>query len=365
MKPAKIAADLAQEVEANQIIALYTLEYETNNTLATHPDFVWRYSKNPAGRAIIPVVRDEHNHIVGFIWVVPIVLRIRGENLQAATATHLLIHPEYRDSFGYTKLIRRFQQVLRDHHIPLHYSFINEYNYRHLRSRASQTADTIPFLIKPLDVKALMDALFSRKWKRFIGRLAGGLASPLFLGKLDLIGENGIAVRAVDHFDTRFDEFWRQTADTYPAMAIRNRAFLSWRFAPVSGRQYHILVAEQGGRMLGYVVIRCRNVRGVKTGLILDLLVCDHPLKMEAGACLMLQAEAFFRTQGMSIAAGLMLPQAAEYRILKKSGYRPLPAAISPRPYRFAFFVHDAARESLQSLSMKDWFVTFADFESH
>jgi hypothetical protein len=58
-----------------------------------------------------------------------------------------------------------------------------------------------------------------------------------------------------------------------------------------------------------------------------------------------------------------MAPGTAEYRILTRSGCRNL-ARMSPRPFRFAFFVHDARRKDLQALSPKEWFVTFADFES-
>ena len=113
--------------------------------------------------------------------------------------------------------------------------------------------------------------------------------------------------------------------------------------------------------MLGYSVIRCANVRGVPTGLILDLLLLDSSQGEEAGVCLTAHAEAFFRSQKMSLIAALMVPGSAEYRVLRLSGCRNLAPVFSPRPFRFAFFVH---REDLKSLSVKDWFVTLADFES-
>jgi hypothetical protein len=279
--------------------------------------------------------------------------------------TNLVIQPEYRHTFGYVKLLRHFEYALRDHAIPLHFSFVSEENYKQLRANRPQTAFTVPLLAKPLDYEALAEAYFTSKWKRFIGGRAGWLLSPLFSEKPLLKRNNEITIRTIEQFDGDFDEFWRHVQDNYPVMVVRDRAFLAWRFAPVSRRRYHILVAQLRGRMLGYTVIRCATVRGIKTGLILDLLVTDQPLGMEAGMYLMAQAEAFFRVQGMSLIAGMMVPWAKEYRILRRCGHRDVPLAIAPRQSRFAFFLHNASQETLNSLSTRDWFITLADYESH
>jgi len=123
-------------------------------------------------------------------------------------------------------------------------------------------------------------------------------------------------------------------------------------------------MAQYRGKIVGYTVVRCVTIRGLKTGLILDLLVVDHPKGMEAGGRLMAEAEVFFRTQEMSLTAGLMVPWAKEYRIMRRSGYRDVPLAIAPRRFLFAFFVHSASQETLNSLSTQDWFITLADYES-
>jgi hypothetical protein len=359
----EIAGRSAHDID--QILTLNALEYGESDIIATQADFDWRCNRNPAGPAVISVIRNRQGDVVGFIFMEHVRMRVNGENCRAAMGTNLVIQSDYRNTFGYVKLIRQFEQTLRHEGIPLHFSFVSEEYYQHLRARESQTAYTIPLLIKPLNFKAMIEAYFQGKWQHFFGNQARWLLAPFFLRKPVMRRDNEIVVRAVENIDAGFDEFWQQTRDKYPAVVIRDRAFLSWRFAPVSGRNYYTFAAYRRDRMLGYVVIRCATIRGIKTGIILDLLVGDHPLQMDAGACLMSQAEAFFRTKGMSMAAGLMVPKAVEYRILKKSGYRPLPAAISPRPYRFAFFIHNSPLERLKSLSMRDWFITFADFESH
>jgi GNAT superfamily N-acetyltransferase len=365
MVPNQLTASLARQDDhdIDQILALNKLEYGADDVLATRADFVWRHDQNPAGQAIIPVIRDRRGDVVGFIWLVPLQIRVKGQDYLAGTGIHLVIQPEYRRTFGYVKLIRRFEQALEDNNIPLHFSFVSEETYRRRLEQDPQTVSTIPLLIKPLNFETLAQAYFNRKWPRFIGKV-GWLVSPFFSGKPLLNWNKDITARAIEQFDDSFDEFWCQARDKYPVMVIRNCAFLTWRFAPVSGRRYHILVAQLRDQMLGYTVIRCATVRGVKTGLILDLLVADHPLGIEAGARLMAQAEAFFRTQEVSLAAGLMAPQTTEYQILRQSGYRDLLPAIAPRPFRFAFFIHNTSQEALKLLSIRDWFITLADYES-
>lgn len=361
----RVIADLYRAGDEADILALNRMEYGPTDILATPEDFHWRYAQNPAGRAIISVVRDRGSgSVVGFIWIAPINIRVKGQDLMAATGTNLVIHPKYRDTFSYTKLMRRFQWVFRDHDIPLHFSFVSEKAYRRQREYNPQTVSTIPLLVKPLNFESLAQTYFAKRWRRFIIGSASWLVSPFLFRQRPKAARGEITVEAVDQFDGSFDEFWRKVQDKYLVMVIRDRAFLAWRFAGISGRRYHILVAQTRDRILGYAVLRCATIRGVETGLVMDLLVTDGLLGETAGACLMAEAEAYFRAQEMSLAAGLMVPSAVEYRILRRAGYIHLPQALAPRVFHFALFVHNTCERDLISLSAQDWFITMADYES-
>lgn len=367
MKPGGVTAGLARQDahDIDRILELNRWEYGATDILATRPDFVWRYNQNPAGQAVVPVIRNSGDEIVGFIWLVPLRIRVKGQDYLGATGTNLVIHPDYRHTFGYTKLIRRFEQVFREEDIPLHFSFVSAEIHRQLRRHSPHTVSAVPSLVKPLNFEALVQTIFTRRWQSFIGKQGRWLASAFFSRKPSLASDNGIAVRPVENFDDGFDQFWDRAQDKYPAMVIRDRAFLAWRFAPVSGRHYHILTARSKDQLVGYTILKCTTINEIKTGLIMDLLVADSALGRKAGAHLMAQAEAFFRTQQMSLAVGLMTSSAMEYQILRQCGYREIPAAIAPRVFRFVFFVHQTDQESLQSLTTQDWFISMADYESH
>jgi len=173
-----------------------------------------------------------------------------------------------------------------------------------------------------------------------------------------------ITIQAIDQFDASFDGFWPKVRDKCPVMSIRDRAFLAWRFANVSGRSYRALVAHRHDQMLGYAILRCATIRNIKMGLVMDLLVTDGVLGKVAGTLLMAEAETYFQMHKMTLAAGLMAPLTSEYEILRQAGFVGMPSALTPRRFRFAFFVHDTSDKDLASLSARDWFVTLADYES-
>jgi len=361
----EVIADLYRAGDEADILALNRMEYGSTDILATPEDFHWRYAQNPAGQAIIPVVRDcDSGSVVGSIWIVPLRIRIKGKDRLAATGTNLVVHPEYRNTFGYVKLLRRFQQVFRDHDIPLHFSFISEKAYQRQRKHNVQTVSTSPLLVKPLNFESLARTHFSRKWQRPLASGIGQCVLSFFLRQRLTPCWEEITIQTVDQFTQDFDQFWHKVQDKYPVMVIRDRNFLAWRFSRVSGREYHILVARAQDQTLGYTVLRCTTIRGIQTGLIMDFLVTDGVLGEMAGTRLMAEAEIYFRSQGMSVATGLMASFAMEHRILHRAGYIRLPQVLAPRAFRLALFVHDTDEKDLLALSARDWFITLADYES-
>ena len=366
-----LKADFALgERDIEQILELNDTEYgptsptPSTDVVSTRTTFFWRRDQNPAGRAVIPVIRNGAGDVVGFFWLIPLKIRAGKQDYLGATGANLLIESKNRGTFGYAKLVRKFAEALKDRKAALHFSFVSEKNYRRLRADSPQTTFTVPLLVKPLDFGSLTHSYFTKKWQRSLGASVGRLLSLYFFRLPSLHRGTDISIQMIDRFDESFDDFWRRVQDKYRAMVIRDRAFLDWRFNPITGRRYRIMVARLRGEMLGYSVIRCVSVRGVQTGLILDLLLLDDKRGKEAGIRLVAEAEAFFRSQKMSLMLTLLSPSSDEYRILGLSGCRNLAPFVSLRPFRFAFFVHDTYQQNLTSLSVKNWFITLADFES-
>lgn len=363
-KAGRVGVDLADPDDIEGILALNESEYGHTDMLATTADFFWRHNQNPAGQALVPILRNDSNKIIGCIWIVPLKLRIKERNYLVASGMDLIIDPEYRNTFAYTKLLRHFHRILKKQDYPFHFSFISEEAYRRHQDRSSQTAWTVPSLIKPLNLSLLAGTYWENSWQRHFFKPVGQLASIFPAQRQIRETQEGITVRRVYQFDSVFDRFWHDLQDKYPAMLVRNRTFLTWRFSNTPRRQYQILVAEAESNMLGYAVLRCTKIRGVNTGMVLDFLITGEALGAKAGACLLARAEMYFREQRMAVSLGLMSSFSTEYNLLRQAGYIYLPPKLSPRPFRFAFFVHDDTQPGLNSLSERDWFITFSDYES-
>jgi len=363
----RVVADLYRAGDEADILTLNRMEYGPTDILATPADFDWRYAQNPAGQAIISVVRDwDSGSVIGFIWIVPLRIRVSGEDWLGATGTNLLIHPDYRGMSAYVKLMRRFRQAFIDHDISLHYSFISEDAYSRLRPDDPHVAFEVPLLVRPLDMMKLARAHFNNHWQRSIVGIGGQLATPLLFRVRQLSpAKYSFTLHVLKGFDERFDDFWARVKDKYPVMVIRGRRYLAWRFVESPGRQYRILVVQVGDEVIGYAVLRCANIREIPTGLIVDLLVEAGPRGEAAGACLMAESLRYFRSENMWLAGGLMLPQTAEYDIMHRAGYLPCPERFAPRLFRFAFRLHGKKAAITPGLSPEHWFVTIADYEAY
>lgn len=211
-----------------------------------------------------------------------------------------------------------------------------------------------------------MGTVVLTRWQCLIMGVGGQLATPLlFRARQSRPGKYNFAPHVLDGFDERFDDSWARVKDKYPIMVIRDRRYLAWRFAGISGRQYRILVVQVGDEVIGYAVLRCANIREIPTGLIMDLLVEAGPRGEAAGACLMAEAWRYFRSENMWLAGGLMSPHAAEYHIMRRAGYLPCPERFALRLFRLAFRVHSKKPATAPRLSPEHWFVTVADYEAY
>jgi L-amino acid N-acyltransferase YncA len=208
---------------------------------------------------------------------------------------------------------------------------------------------------------------FSRHWLGLLfGWGAQALTPLLFARKPILKQTNPLKIEQLDRFDERFDSFWGRIKDKYAIMTVRDQAFLTWRFAPVAGHTYHILAAMIGDELVGYTVLRITDeIRGIPSGLVMDLLLEPGERGESAGQLLLEEAWQYFRKEKVWLAGGLAFPHTAEYAALLKCGYRPLPPRWAPRPFRIAFNCFSEDLPETSQVKKNDLFFTIADYEAH
>ncbi len=165
-------------------------------------------------------------------------------------------------------------------------------------------------------------------------------------------------VREIPCFDDRFDSLWATVADGGLALAVRDRAFLDWRFSQCPNRKYHILEVVEGGQLRGYVVVRIEDLEGVPRGLIVDILAApdDH----SCWADLVIGAADFLGARGAAIVSCTV---AATFRPLLSTLHR---AGFLLRSQGIPLTAHVGCDEDQKALgrvlrSPTDLFLTRAD----
>lgn len=89
------------------------------------------------------------------------------------------------------------------------------------------------------------------------------------------------AIREIDSFDQRFDQFCARAVSGFEFVPERTRAFLNWRYADRRSGSFTTLVAERETEVLGYVVF----VERAETTHLADILVAEDEPSV-AGALL-------------------------------------------------------------------------------
>jgi hypothetical protein len=358
-----LVTGLLREEEEDRMLELNRQAFGGRDLLASREDLAWRRDENPAGRAVVPVVRDEEGRLAGFLWIVPLRLQVDGQVLRGATGTNLVVDPAYRGTFAFVRLLREFRHRLAEHAMPLHFSFVSEARYRSARKREPASVTTVPMLVKTLDWLAAAAALERRiRLPSAAPRLARWLL-PSRVTAHPPARESGFRIVEMDPGDVRVDAFWSAARGKYRCLCVRDSAYLAWRFSPRSGRRYRVLGAEgPDGALLGYVVRRTAVIRGVTVGLIVDILLRGDTAGASAGPSLVRDTERTFREQGVAVSSALLPGFSEEHALLRALGYRAVPALFSPRPFRLEVVRRDPRCPPVQAA---EWYVTYADWEAY
>jgi GNAT superfamily N-acetyltransferase len=83
----------------------------------------------------------------------------------------------------------------------------------------------------------------------------------------------------VDYFGPEIDELWERTRGDYPVIFRRDARFLNWRFVDCPEPRYRCFVAERGGQVVGYVVLRRADPVELPHGIIVDLYASRRDLQ--------------------------------------------------------------------------------------
>jgi len=101
----------------------------------------------------------------------------------------------------------------------------------------------------------------------FIGRMADHGFAVLQLFRRGR--QNAQVTQVFPCFDERFDELWSRVGSAHPALTVRDRQFLNWRYHECPLRRYKTLglLTKDESRLLGYLIYYVENHSAICTDL--------------------------------------------------------------------------------------------------
>lgn len=273
----------------------------------------WRYAGNPAGHALIWLAIAD-SVAVGHTAMVPHQFRLGDSTVRAGLSVDAWTHAAYRGRGIFKGLHARLLRDAADQGISFAYSFPNRLACPEFLKLGYAQVLPLRARHKVLSWGPVLEAKSRVSLLGSLGRVLGGGLQLLN----DPAPVSGIKIRASSRFDERFDDLWSRVCEHNGAMTVRSSDYLNWRYGGNPRYRYHVYVAEENGRILGYVVLNCIESDLVR-GYVVDLLaVPDSPHVLNA---LLAASIDHFREQGTHMVHCWAQEGSPHSRMLSRRGF--------------------------------------------
>ncbi|MDP3936633.1 MAG: GNAT family N-acetyltransferase [Deltaproteobacteria bacterium] len=295
-------------------------------------------------------VVDDGGTIVASLGRMPVRFSVRGEPMLMRYSHDLLVDPAYRGQ----KLAQRLvSEVAERSDSPVGGLWMNAPSYAiHLRCgwRGMPPARS---QMRVLDAAAFLGRRMAPGLARLAAAPARGLlaiASPDAWGS----GPAGYEVSEEGEPGVDADALWSEVAPRLGVAAVRDAAYLRWRFVEAPHAQYTLLQVRREGALRGHAALRLPLPEAPdSSAVIVDLLAC--PSEPRAITALARAALALARARGAtSLMAFTTLPPFR--RALARLGF-----LRAPRPQTFVLSNLENSTHARAIADASSWYLTFTD----
>lgn len=244
--------------------ALYRRVFGHDAAEASRLRFGWQYRLNPhvrGGEAPIWVAR-EGTAVVGQLATIPIRLRVKDRDIDAAWGAEAMVAPE-RQRQGLGELLIRTWDASADAALGLELAEDSHGLFERLRWPVVE----IPGLVKPLSRRALR----MPRWPLPVNRLVSALTLPL----VRIVARTrplAAETRLVRRFDDSVTALWDRIRPKFDLAVRRDARYLNWRFVAPPHVRYSIAMLRRADETAGYVVYRHVYEPRGRVTLLVDLL---------------------------------------------------------------------------------------------
>ena len=345
----RLAADIHRTTleERADVLDFRARMYGVRSAFADPAWVRWLYDEVPTRRARPALwVFRRAGTIHGQIGA--ILTRVRAGDVERdlAWALDLMISPEQRMRGAGAVL----PKAARDASDMLGGTEVSEAARKAFARAGWQDHGSLPRWVRPVRgafVRARSDVPLARLLGRGLG--AGARA----LSAIRVARSRGRRLVSIAAFDDRADRVWQNAGARWPVIVRRDRAWLAWRWDACPDRRgARAFYMERRGEVLGWVVLRTGEERGLRAGYIVDLLCAPEELQW---------------LLALSVDALSKMDVDAVYCLFRAPGVEPALAAngFFRRESGFAMMTYSAPTVEDETRALlgdpSQWFVTSGD----
>ena len=306
----------------------------------------WLFRPGQAGNSPRSVVEID-GRIVAHAGATAIRFRVAGEDVRGAYSVGAMTDPAFRGRGLWARLGQHLYARLEREGFAFVAGFSNENSHRLMTGPLGRTPiRPFPWCVRLVSPLALVRSLAGRP-------VPCGPVSP------PVVEQGSVRICAAEPGDLRLDAIWKRAADASSVGCIRDAAFSFWRFASRPEAGYRLLLAERDGEPAGFGVYRTLELRGIRAGFVLDLVLAAG--EKAAGALLLRSLVALARAEGAGVLSALLPGSGPSRSALRRAGFVRVPERFHPQLIRFSVRGLGPFSRSRLLVDPNAWHLSWAD----
>jgi hypothetical protein len=129
-----------------------------------------------------------------------------------------------------------------------------------------------------------------------------------------------LIVKEISRFDHRVNRLWEEVKDGYDWITEKSEEYLNWRYCDSRGGNHKTWIAEDGEKLLGYVIIKVNKIdQNHPIGYIMEVLTPKE--SVDVLSALIGKAEEYLRDQGVDAIYYTTITGHLYEKVMKRHGF--------------------------------------------
>jgi hypothetical protein len=277
----------------------------------------WEFKEAPYGNLI--VIAECNGVVIGFYGSIPVKMKVGDETLMGSIVGDVMVHPDFRLKGLYSSIGERWWQEVKKEGYAISYAFGGKITSGHRSPREAFVVCRVLMLVKFYDTYG---ELKRRMSNRVLAKILAIFANPIFrifyrAKKRPNVSK--VTLSEIRMFDERVSDFWNEVSKGFKIAIVRNKEYLNWRYFQRPNSNFKVLLAEEEGRILGYIVFSYSETLDERRGYIIDIVA--QPERPEIIQSLVSEAIDRLKKEEVDVILCWMMANNPYYEVIKKNGF--------------------------------------------